>query len=198
MKDLNLIIAGVGGQGNILASNIMAEVALTSGYDTKQTDTLGMAQRGGSVISQIRASSKVYSPLIKLGQADLILAFEKLEALRWAQYLNKYSTVIINNHRITPTSVNIGKENYPEDKEIISILKEKASRVIFINGNEYAINLGNIRVLNIFMLGCASFFLPFKVQIWENVISQQLPSKIVPINITAFNKGRKEIQNVNF
>ena len=198
MKNINLIISGVGGQGIILASDIFAEVALAAGYDTKKTDTLGMAQRGGSVVSHIRAGAKVYSPLIKNGQADIMLGFEKLEAMRWAQFLNEKSTVIVNNYRIPPSTVNLGKASYPEDEEIFGVLKGKTSRVIAVSGTEHAINLGDIRVLNIFLLGCASVFLPFKVQVWMDVIQQRLPAKIVPINISAFNKAREEIGNGTF
>lgn len=198
MKNLNLIITGVGGQGIILASDIIAEVAIATGYDTKKTDTLGMAQRGGSVVSHIRAGARVHSPLIKVGQADILIAFEKLEALRWSQYLNEKSTVLINNYKIPPASVNLGKASYPEDEEILSILKKKTPRVILINGAEYAISQGNIRILNIFMLGCTSFFLPFKIQIWKDIIHERLPAKVVPMNISAFNKGRKEIRSGSF
>ena len=198
MKNINLIISGVGGQGIILASDIIAEVALAAGYDTKKTDTLGMAQRGGSVVSHIRAGAKVYSPLIKKGQADIMLGFEKLEAMRWAQFLNEKSAIIVNNYRIPPATVNLGKASYPGDEEIIGILKRKTARVITVNGTELAINLGDIRVLNIFLLGCASFFLPFEIQVWTDVIHQRLPAKIVPINISAFNKGREEISNGTF
>ncbi len=198
MKNLNLIISGVGGQGIILASDIFAEVALAAGYDTKKTDTLGMAQRGGSVVSHIRAGAKVYSPLIKKGQADIMLGFEKLEAMRWAQFLNEKSTVIVNNYKIPPSTVNLGKDSYPDDEEIFGILKGKTSRVITVSGTEHAISLGDIRVLNIFLLGCASVFLPFEIQVWMDVIKQRLPAKIVPINISAFNKGRKEIGDGTF
>jgi indolepyruvate ferredoxin oxidoreductase, beta subunit len=198
MKNLNLIISGVGGQGVILASDIIAEVALAAGYDTKKTDTLGMAQRGGSVISHIRAGAKVYSPIIKTGQADIMLASEKLEALRWSKYLNEKSTVIVNNYKIPPATVNLGNASYPGDEEIIAVLKGKTARVISINGTEHAIALGDIRVLNIFLLGCVSTFLPFEIQGWMDIIKQWLPAKIVPINISAFNKGREEIQNGSF
>jgi indolepyruvate ferredoxin oxidoreductase beta subunit len=198
MKDINLIICGVGGQGIILASDILAEVAIDSGYDVKKTDTLGMAQRGGSVISHIRMGNKIYSPMIKKGQADIVLGFEKLEALRWSQYLNDKSIVIVNNYKISPSTVNLGKASYPDDEKTDGILKEKAGRVISTNGTEYAINLGDIRVLNIFLIGCASVFLPFKIQVWMDTILRRLPSKVASINKTAFDKGREEIENGSF
>ncbi len=198
MKNINLIMSGVGGQGIILASDIIAEVAIAAGYDTKKTDTLGMAQRGGSVVSHIRAGDKIYSPMIKNGQADIMLGFEKLEAMRWAQFLNEKSTVIVNNYKIPPSTVNLGKASYPVDEEIIGILKGKTAHVILVNSTEQAISLGDIRVLNIFLLGCASVFLPFDLQVWMDVIHKRLPEKIVPINISAFNKGREEIQSGSF
>jgi indolepyruvate ferredoxin oxidoreductase beta subunit len=198
MKDINLIICGVGGQGIILASDILAEVAIDSGYDVKKTDTLGMAQRGGSVISHIRMGKKIYSPMIKKGQADIVLGFEKLEALRWSQYLNDKSIVIVNNYKIPPSTVNLGKASYPDDEKTDSILREKAGRVISTNGTEYALNLGDIRVLNIFLIGCASVFLPFKIQVWMDTILRRLPSKVASINKTAFDKGREEIENGSF
>jgi len=195
MKNLNLIMAGVGGQGIILASDIIAEVALAAGYDTKKTDTLGMAQRGGSVVSHIRAGKKTYSPMIKDGQADIMLGFEKLEAMRWVRFLNKKSVVIVNDYKIPPATVNTGKASYPADEEIIAALKGKTAHLILVNGTEQAIKLGDIRVLNIFLLGAASSFLPFEENVWMDVIRKRLPEKIVAINIDAFNKGREETQS---
>jgi len=110
MKKIDLLMTGVGGQGTILASDIIGEVALASGYDVKKTDTLGMAQRGGSVTSHVRLASKVYSPLIKEGEADIMLAFEKLEAARWGYYLKPGGIAIVNNLALPPLSVSLGSE----------------------------------------------------------------------------------------
>ncbi|HJX35413.1 MAG TPA: indolepyruvate oxidoreductase subunit beta, partial [Dehalococcoidales bacterium] len=104
----DLLLTGVGGQGNILASDIIGKVALTAGYDVKKTDTLGMAQRGGSVVSHVRIAEKVYSPLIQEGGVDILLAFEKLEGIRWVNYLRPGGIAIINNHALPPLSVNLG------------------------------------------------------------------------------------------
>jgi len=196
VKKLDLLITGMGGQGVILASDIIGDAAMAAVYDVKKTDTLGMAQRGGSVISHVRIAPHVYSPLIKRGEVDILLAFEKLEAARWSYYLRPGGIVIVNNHALPPLSVSLGNERYPSDEEITNILKQRTDRVYFIDGTRRARELGNIKTLNMFMLGCASLFLPFKVNTWKEGISQRIPPGIRQINITAFNEGRKEIQNV--
>ena len=197
MKKLDLIITGAGGQGIILASDIIGEAALAAGYDVKKSDTLGMAQRGGSVISHMRIAPKVWSPLIKEGEVDILLAFEKLEAARWSYYLRSGGIAIVNNQALPPLSVSLGKECYPSDKEIVDILKRRTDRVYFVDGTRRVGELGNIRTLNIFMLGCASLFAPLKVHFWKDSISQRMPEKIRQINLTAFDRGRKEIGHVH-
>jgi len=196
VRKVDLLITGVGGQGVILASDIISETALASGYDVKKTDTLGMAQRGGSVVSHVRIGQQVRSPLIKEGEVDIILALEKLEAARWSHYLRRGAIAIVNNQALPPLSVNLGKEQYPSDEEITDILGQVTERTDFVNGTSCVRELGNIRTLNIFMLGCVSLFLPFRVSAWKSTISQHLSSKIRQININAFNQGRKEIRNV--
>ncbi len=196
MKPLNLLITGAGGQGIILASDIVGEVAIAAGCDVKKTDTIGMAQRGGSVLSHMRIARKVWSPLIREGEGDLLLALEKLEAARWAGYLKPEGIVIVNNHALPPLSVSLGNARYPSDDEIKDILRQITSQVFFINGTERAKELGNIRTLNIFMLGCASPFLPFKVSTWHESIARRLPEKVRDINLTAFDRGRKEVKGV--
>jgi indolepyruvate ferredoxin oxidoreductase beta subunit len=196
MKKFDLLITGVGGQGVILASDIIAEAALAAGYDVKKTDTLGMAQRGGSVVSHVRIGHQVWSPLIKEREVDILVAFEKLEAARWSHYLRSEAIAIVNNHALPPLSVNLGNERYPSDDEITNILRQRSDRIYFVNGTSLTRKLGNVRMLNMFMLGCASLFLPLKVNIWKDSISQRLPSSIRQINITAFDQGRKEIRGV--
>jgi len=197
MKKLDLLITGVGGQGIILASDIIGEAALTAGYDVKKTDTLGMAQRGGSVISHVRIGQRVWSPLIKEGEVDILVAFEKLEAARWSHYLRSGAIVIVNNHALPPLSVNLGNEHYPSDEEITNILRRRSERIYFVNGTSRVKEIGNIRTLNMFMLGCVSLLVPLKIHIWKDSISQRLPPSIRQINITAFNEGRKEGRNVH-
>jgi len=196
MKKLDLLVTGAGGQGVILASDIIGETAIAAGYDAKKTDTLGMAQRGGSVLSNVRIAHQVWSPLIKQGEVDILLALEKLEAARWAYYLRPGGIAIVNNQALPPLSVSLGNARYPGDKEIKDIIKRRTNRIYFIEGIRRARELGNIRTLNMFMLGCASLFMPFKVQAWKDSISQRLPANLRQINITAFNMGRKEIRDV--
>jgi indolepyruvate ferredoxin oxidoreductase beta subunit len=193
----DLLITGVGGQGNILASDIAGEVALAAGYDVKKTDTLGMAQRGGSVISHVRIGKKVFSPLIKDGEVDILLAFEKLEGVRWTGSLKPGATVIMNNYAQPPLSVSLGVDRYPTDKEINDILKQRTHQIYIVSGTTSVAELGNIRTLNIFMLGCLSRFLPFEDDAWEKSILEHLPERLHKINSAAFQLGRKEIKNVH-
>ena len=196
MKPVNLLITGAGGQGIILASDIIGETAIAAGYDVKKTDTIGMAQRGGSVLSHMRIAQQVWSPLIREGKVDLLIALEKLEAARWASYLRPGGIAIVNNHALPPLSVSLGNARYPTDDEIKGILRQVTDQVYFIEGTERAKGLGNIRTLNIFMLGCASLFLPFKVNTWKESINRRLPEKVRQINLTAFDRGRKEFKGV--
>jgi len=193
LDKVNLLIVGVGGQGVILASDIIGELAIAAGYDFKKTDTLGMAQRGGSVISHIKIAPKVYSPLIAEGDVDVLLALEKMEAARWAHYLKADGVAIVNNHALPPMSVNLGNETYPSDDQILNTLKAISSKIYFINGFGMAKESGNVKTLNMLMLGCVSHFLPMDVSVWKDCISQRLPKAILEINDKAFDIGRKEI-----
>jgi indolepyruvate ferredoxin oxidoreductase beta subunit len=196
MKKMDILIAGVGGQGVVLASDIIGETAIAAGYDVKKTDTLGMAQRGGSVVSHVRLASKVWSPLIKEGEVDLMLSFEKLEAARWSHYLRDGGVVIVNDYEQPPLSVSLGQEIYPVDEDIAAALKRQTEEVYIIDGTGQAKELGNVRTLNIFMLGCFSIFAPLEADVWRESIAQRLPENIREINLTAFEMGRKEIEGV--
>ncbi len=191
-----MLMTGVGGQGIILASDILGETALAAGYDVKKTDTLGMAQRGGGVVSNLRIAPHVWSPLITEGEADLLIAFEQLEAAWWGHYLKPQGIAIVNNHALPPLSVASGYEKYPSDEQIAAILKRQTDRIYFVNGTARASELGDVRVISMFMLGCASVFTPFKVALWKGVISERLPEKVRQLNLTAFEQGRKEIRNL--
>ena len=197
MKKVDLLIVGVGGQGVILTGDIIGEAAMAAGYDVKKTDTLGMAQRGGSVISHVRIGHQVYSPLIKEAAADMLLSFEKLEAARWSHYLRPQGIAIVNNQTIPPLTVSVGYERYPSDEEITDILKRRTDRIYLVDGIRWARELGNIKTLNMLILGCASLFLPFKVHIWGNSIRQYIPPNIQQINQAAFDRGRKEIRSIH-
>jgi indolepyruvate ferredoxin oxidoreductase beta subunit len=196
VKKMDLLVTGVGGQGVVLASDIIGETALAAGFDVKKTDTLGMAQRGGSVVSHVRLAPKVWSPLIKDGEADLLLAFEKLEAARWSHYLKPGAIAIVNNYEQPPLSVSLGQDKYPTDAQIAAALKRRTDQVYFIDGNKRAKELGNIRTLNIYMLGCFSVFAPLDIDVWQESISRRMSENIREINLTAFEKGRKDIESV--
>jgi len=193
VKKLDLLILGVGGQGVILASDIIGEAALADGYDVKKTDTLGMAQRGGSVISHLRIGEKVWSPLAQEGDVDIILGFEKLETARWAYFLRKDGTVFVNNQALPPLAVSLGRDAYPSDESIRDIIRQRTGRVYWLEGMSRAREIGNVRALNIFMLGCISSLLPLKIDTWKNSIRARLPENLHELNMTAFELGRKEI-----
>ena len=150
-KVTNILIVGVGGQGTLLTSRILAQVAVQLGYDVKVSEVHGMAQRGGSVVSQVRFGPRVYSPIIARGEADIILAFEKLEAARWLDYLKPDGLVIINEERVDPLPVMTGKVKYPED--ITDKIKQKVKDTIVANASEIALDCGNIRAANVDLVG---------------------------------------------
>ncbi len=195
MKNMDLLVTGVGGQGVVLASDIIGGAAIAAGFDVKKTDTLGMAQRGGSVVSHVRMAEKVYSPLIREGAADLILAFEKLEAARWGHYLRPGGVAIVNTYEQPPLSVSLGQEKYPTRDEVAAALKRHTDRVYFVDGNAQAQKLGNVRTLNLFMLGCFAAFAPLDINTWKESISRFLPENLREINLKAFEIGRKEIEH---
>jgi indolepyruvate ferredoxin oxidoreductase, beta subunit len=156
VEKIDFLMAGVGGQGTILASNILAAAGVELGYDVKTAEVHGMAQRGGSVESHVRWGEKVYSPLVEHGKADYVIAFEMLEAGRWPMYLNKDTVVLINNYRIPPPPVNLGKATYPQEKEIEAILSSKGSKILWINATEIAKDMGNPAMVGVVLLGALS------------------------------------------
>lgn len=191
-EKLDILVTGVGGQGVVLASDIIGEAAISAGYDVKKTDTLGMAQRGGSVVSNVRLGPEVRSPMIQEGEVDILLAFEKLEAARWSHYLRPEGIAIVNDYEQPPLSVSLGQEKYPTDKKITAAVKRRTRRIYLIDGNREALALGNVRTLNILMLGCLSSFTPLAADIWRDCIARRLPERLREINLTAFDRGRKE------
>lgn len=186
----NLLFAGVGGQGVVLASEVLALVAAAEGYDVKQGEVHGAAQRGGAVVSHIRFGERVYSPLNLRGQADVLAAFEKLEAVRHAHYLKPGGVVIINDHRIEPTYLNTAVK-YPDDPA--GFLRSKDYRVIVLNASEAARRLGNERVASLFMLGAVSRFIPLKAESWDRVLRERIPVKFLALNQRAFAEGQQSV-----
>ena len=182
-----IVICGVGGQGIILASDILSLVAMDEGYDVKKSEVHGMSQRGGSVISNCIFGKKVYSPLIGQGEGDILLAFEKLEALRRLPYLKKKGLLIVNDYEWPPSTVLSGKTVYPID--IIQTLKDKTENLVHVNCVKIALKLGNIRCTNIVLSGVIAKHLPFKQETWLSVINRRVPKKTVEINQAAFCEG---------
>lgn len=193
-EKLDVLLSGVGGQGIILASDILCEVALETGYDVKKSDSLGMSQRGGSVVSHVRLAEEVRSPLIRQGDVDILLAFEKLEAARWAPFLKRGGVAIANDHAIPTLMVSVGEQEYPADDSLRDILLERASRVFFVPGQANTLELGDPRVLNLVMLGFVSTFLPMDVERWLEVIPRKVPSRFVDLNLRAFQQGRAQLK----
>ncbi len=194
MEKIDLLIVGVGGQGVVLASDILGEVGMASGYDVKKADALGMAQRGGSVVSHVRWGEKVHSPLVRKGDADLLVAFEKLEAARWAEHLRPDGVALVNNESLMPLTVSSGYESYPDDDQIEDLLRYRTNRVYLVDGPAIAEELQNRNILNVIILGFLSSFLPVARETWIDIISHRSPSKFLELNLRAFDRGKREAQ----
>ena len=182
----NIMIVGVGGQGTLLTSRIIGKAALSQGYDVKISEVHGMAQRGGSVVTFVRFGEKVNEPVVEEGQADVIIAFERLEALRYAHFLKKDGVIIVNDCRIDPMTVVIGATSYPEN--ILDSLKDDHT-VYSIDGQSVALELGNSKVLNSVVLGYAAAYVGFDKQTWIDTVASTVPAKTVEINTAAFIRG---------
>jgi indolepyruvate ferredoxin oxidoreductase beta subunit len=186
----NIIIAGVGGQGILTASEILAKVAMEAGLDAKKSEVHGMSQRGGSVVSHVRFGEKVYSPLVEKGACDIILSFEKSEALRWVHYLKKEGgKVVINDLEIIPTTVSLKLDTYPTNIE--EQIRDKAkAEVILVPATDLARQAGDARTANTVLLGVISNFLPFEDKVWEKVISDNVKKETIEVNLKAFYLGK--------
>ena len=185
-KTKNIMIVGVGGQGTLLTSRILGGITVDAGYDVKLSEVHGMAQRGGSVVTFVRYGEKVAEPIVEEGQADVLIAFEKLEALRYAHFLKKDGAIVVNDQRIDPMPVVTGAAQYPEN--IIENLSKEYS-VYKVNAMEEALKLGNSKVFNIIVLGMAAKHMDFSKEDWLKVIEKTVPPKTVEINKNAFNVG---------
>ena len=191
MSDNNttsIVLAGVGGQGILLASEIVAQAAMIAGQDVKTNEVHGMAQRGGSVLAQIRYGKHVNSPLVAKGQAKVLGALEKIEALRYADYLAEDGLVVVNSQMIVPVIVAMGVAQYPEDAE--QKLRDTFPRLVYIDAGEIAAKLGNIRTANVIVLGAISNGLDLPSDTWIDAIKKAVKPKFVDINLKAFQIGR--------
>jgi indolepyruvate ferredoxin oxidoreductase, beta subunit len=193
-QSCNFLLAGVGGQGTILASDVLAEVALAAGLDVKKSEVHGMAQRGGSVNTHVRWNAgRVYSPLVGEGEADILLAFEEAEALRYASYLRQGGVAVVNRQAIKPITVTSGGAHYPSEEELRAVYGRLTDRFYLVPGAELAEELGNARAANVVLLGALSGFLDLPAETWLAVIEKRVPPRYVALNRQAFLAGREAV-----
>jgi indolepyruvate ferredoxin oxidoreductase beta subunit len=190
-KPLNITLVGVGGQGTLLASEVLCQVALASGRDVKKSEVHGMAQRGGSVVSQVRIGEKVHSPLIALGETDILIAFEKLEALRHAHFLARDGIAMVNDQEIRPVTVSSGQAEWPDDLD--SMLRSAFSKLEVIPALAIARELGNVRAVNLVMIGALANHLDIDDSIWREAIAASVKPQFVELNLTAFEAGKTAV-----
>ena len=186
MKTKNILLVGVGGQGTITAAKLLTTGLMEAGYDVKMSEIHGMSQRGGSVSSQVRYGDDVQSPVIEMGTADIIVAFEKMEALRYIDFLKEDGKIIVNDAEIWPLPVVIGKATYPE--KILEILQEKAN-VRVMNASALAEEMGNLKVMNVILLGAIIKSMGLQDINWDEIIRNNVKPKFVELNIKAMAVG---------
>jgi indolepyruvate ferredoxin oxidoreductase beta subunit len=195
---INFLLAGVGGQGTILASDVLVNVGLAGGYATKQAEVHGMSQRGGSVTSFVRWGKTVYSPLVGSGEVDVFLAFEKAEALRNLFQLRAGALALVNLAAIEPVTVTSGGQPYPDDATLHQKFAEVSDKVIYVDGEAIAEGLGNIRVANVVLLGALSAAMQHQgltgaelpADTWLKIVLDRVPAKYADLNRQAFLAGR--------
>jgi indolepyruvate ferredoxin oxidoreductase, beta subunit len=196
VKEFNILITGVGGQGVILMSELLGKAAIADGLTVRGSEILGMAVRGGSVTSIIRLGEDVYGPLIPAGKCDIILAMEPSEALRNAQFLSKSGLIIFNTVPIIPFTVSLGQSSYPSLEQIVERLSKITSKIIKFDANKIAQEAGSLLAANIVMLGAlfGTELLPLKVTTVKEMVQARFPAKVAPVNIKAFDLGYQVCQ----
>jgi len=187
-RTFNILISGVGGQGVVLASYVLSQTALVEGFDVKQSEVHGMAQRGGCVTGHLRFGERVYSSLITPGTADVLLSFESLEALRYLHWLKPSGLLVYNDVRVNPSTVSSGAEEYPS--RIEARIEAAWSNVTALDANALAAKAGTAKAANVVMLGAVASALPFSADAMEAVISRSVPQKTIEVNLEAFRLGR--------
>jgi indolepyruvate ferredoxin oxidoreductase beta subunit len=192
MKTVNVSLVGVGGQGIILTADILAKTAALAGMDVKKSEIHGMAQRGGSVTSQVRFGSSVASPIIQEGTADILVSFDKVEALRNAGILAKDGTAVVNDLYLVPVTVSSGQQKSPDDLD--GKVKKAFKKLVLVDAMKVATEeVGNARTMNMVIAGALSVFCPFKEELWREALAQLLTgakAKLLDINLKAFALGR--------
>jgi indolepyruvate ferredoxin oxidoreductase beta subunit len=190
---INFVLAGVGGQGTILASDLLAAVGMEAGFDVKQAEVHGMSQRGGSVTSHVRWGQVVYSPLIPVGGADILMGFEQVEAVRYAHFLRPGGKILVNQQAIAPITVSAGSSSYPSMDLLREHLARVTEHVYWIPALDIARTMGNDRVANVVMLGALSAMLEAPERIWLKVIESRVPNRYLQLNHQAFQRGREAL-----
>ncbi|MDR1117515.1 MAG: indolepyruvate oxidoreductase subunit beta [Oscillospiraceae bacterium] len=185
----NIMIAGVGGQGTLLASRVLGAVFLSQGLEVKVSEVHGMSQRGGSVVTYVRAGESVSSPIVAEGTADLLLAFEELEALRWAHFLKKDGVLAVSTQKILPMPVITGAAEYPEN--ILQKLMDSGVKTIAVDASDIAVRAGTSRASNVALMGAASTIMDIPYEVWKEALAQNVPPRFTDVNIKAFDLGRQ-------
>lgn len=183
----SILLVGVGGQGTILASKILSEGLVRKGYDVKMSEIHGMSQRGGSVTTHVRFGAKVASPIVPVGEADVLVAFEKVEAVRWLNYLKKDGTLVVNDFEIYSLPVLTGAAVYPDG--VIEKLGAAIPKLKVLNAGAIAEEIGNIKAQNVVLLGALVKAMGLESLDWESVIKELVPAKLLDLNIAAFKAG---------
>jgi indolepyruvate ferredoxin oxidoreductase beta subunit len=204
-ETINFLLAGVGGQGTILASDVLVNVGLAAGYQAKQAEVHGMSQRGGSVTSFVRWGRVVYSPLVGGGEVDVFLAFEKAEALRNLNQLRQGALALVNLAEIEPVTVTSGRQPYPDDITMRQKISKVTQEVIYVDGEAIAQGLGNVRAANVVLLGALSALMEregltgpeLPAETWLKVIIERVPPKYVDLNRQAFYAGRETVGSIH-
>jgi indolepyruvate ferredoxin oxidoreductase beta subunit len=191
-EKIDFLLVGVGGQGTILASNILAELGMKLGFDVKKAEVHGMSQRGGSVISHVRWGAKVFSPIIEKGGGDVMIAFEKMEANRYIDILKPGGIVLVNDHSIMPITVSSGYSEYPQENLLRSNLVGVTANIHWVDGLSIAEEVGNTKTANVVLLGALSGLLDMPLEPWLEVIEAHVPPKFIEMNRQAFITGRQK------
>jgi len=183
----SVIIVGVGGQGTLLASRLLGNAMMNEGYDVKVSEVHGMSQRGGSVVTYVRFGDKVFSPVIEQGEADIVLAFEQLEAARFLPWLKKDGTVVVNTQQIDPMSVVIGTAQYPQG--LVESIKAQGAKVLAFNALSLAEQAGSVKAVNVVLIGAMAKHLDLGKETWLKAIEETVPTKFLELNKKAFELG---------
>lgn len=187
-KVTNILLAGVGGQGILLASEVLSEVMMLAGYDVKKNEIHGMSQRGGSVVSHVRFGKEVFSPIIPEGEADILFGFELLETYRYLPLLAEHGTVIVNKLKLMPPSVSIGQQTYPDNLE--ERIQRQVERSHVVDGLDLALQAGDARTINTVLLGALSTMFDVDGELWTEALRKMVPPKTLEINLKAFELGK--------